>query len=370
VSKLALPTPTPELIAHSERLHGLIIERIKAAGGAIGFDEYFDLCQYAPGLGYYSAGLRKFGAGGDFVTAPEMGEVFARCVAHAFAQAIQRMGDCDVLEIGCGTGRFAADCLRELYKLNQLPKHYYLLERSADLRQRQRETLKAAVPHLMDRIAWLDAPPKDAWQGIIFGNEILDAIAPKRFEIQDGRAYELCIGSTDNALHYLLGERDTELESYLGVYLKSLPAGYRSEWQPILPAWLASVSESLKFGLVMLFDYGYERKDYYLSERTEGTLVCHYQQRMFDAPFWYPGLVDLSASVDFDALAEAGLACGLTLGRYQTQGEFILSALMDVYPDFGEIPEQERLAIARQIRQLTLPGEMGDRVQVMVLQRE
>jgi SAM-dependent MidA family methyltransferase len=370
VSKLTLPTPQPELITHSAELCALIRGEIQGSGGKIGFDRYFDLCQYAPGLGYYSAGLRKFGAGGDFVTAPELGEVFARCVAHAFAQSLERMGESCILEVGCGSGAFALTCLRELERLNQPPKQYWMLERSADLRERQQQLLHAELPHLHECIRWLDAPPSADWQGIIFGNEILDAIAPKRFEIQSGQAYELCVACHESGeFHYMLGERDLALEAHLGSFLSTLADGYRSEWQPILPAWLASLTESLKFGLVMLFDYGYERKHYYLAERAEGTLVCHYQQRMFDAPFWYPGLVDLSASVDFDALADAGQACGLQLARYQSQGEFILSALMDVYPDFAELPERERLQVSRQIRTLTLPGEMGDRVQMMVLQR-
>jgi SAM-dependent MidA family methyltransferase len=382
VSKLTLPTPPPELVSHSVELCELIRQEIQANGGRIGFDRYFDLCQYAPGLGYYSAGLRKFGAGGDFVTAPELGEVFARCVAHAFAQSLERMGESCILEVGCGSGAFALTCLRELERLNQLPKQYWMLERSADLRQRQQQLLHSELPHLQGCIRWLDAPPSADWQGIVFGNEILDAIAPKRFEMKSGQAFELCVACDESGeFHYVLGERDLALEAHLTSVsssakrdrqtsvLPTLPEGYRSEWQPILPAWLASLTASLKFGLVMLFDYGYERKHYYLAERTEGTLVCHYQQRMFDAPFWYPGLVDLSASVDFDALADAGQACGLALARYQSQGEFILSALMDVYPDFAELPERERLHVSRQIRMLTLPGEMGDRVQMMVLQR-
>jgi SAM-dependent MidA family methyltransferase len=368
---MQLPTPPPALIAHSATLRERIQREIQDSGGAIGFDRYFDLCQYAPGLGYYSAGLRKFGAGGDFVTAPELGCVFARCVAREFARNLRRLAAPKILEVGGGSGAFAVDALQELARADCLPDAYWMLERSADLRARQRERFERDAPDLLARVRWLDAPPDAPWHGIVFGNEVLDALAPKRFEISDRGAYELCVAADDNnEFHYVIGERLPELEAWLGAErLAQLPLGYRSEWQPVLTPWIAALTRELTAGELMMIDYGYTRAEFYLPERTQGSLVCHYQQRMFDAPFWYPGLVDLSSSVDFTALAEAGEQAGLAVLSYQTQSEFVLTHLIDVAPDLAELPERERLAITRQIRMLCLPGEMGERMQVMRLGR-
>ncbi len=372
MTRLNLGEPPADLIQHSNLLCALIRAEIASNGGAIGFDRYFELCQYAPGLGYYSAGLHKFGAGGDFVTAPGLGDVFARCIAASLLPTLAKLPEACILEVGCGTGVMAADILQALEQKAALPARYFMLERSADLRARQHETLAQRVPHLLAQVQWLDEPPKHAWCGVVLGNEIVDALPCQRFEITAHGPVALCVAANDQGFKYVLGAPMPEIVAYLGNELvTALPIGYRSELQPQLRPWLAGLTQSLRHGLVVLFDYGYPRREYYLPERTQGTLVCHYQQRMFDAPFWYPGLVDLSASVEFTALAQAGVECGLEFAGYLTQAEFLLhGGLPALLETLAHLTERERLAVSRQVRMLTLPGEMGDRIHVMAFARD
>ena len=369
-----LPTPASDALAHSEQVLQHIRADIEASGGWISFDRYFELCQYAPALGYYSAGATKFGRAGDFVTAPELGRVFARCVAHSWLPTLAALSAPDILEVGCGSGAFAADALQFLAEHNALPNRYLLLERSADLRARQKQRLSSLPEAIFRRVHWLDQPPTQAWQGLIFGNEVIDALPCKRFEISANGAYELGVRCDGTTLDYALGAQLPELDARLAQAIAELPQGYRSEFQPQLGAWQAGLSQALVRGLVMWIDYGYTRREYYLPERGEGTLVCHYQQHMFDAPFLWPGLVDLSASVEFTAVAEAGSEAGLELAAFMSQGEFLLDPLARapelILGDLYAMTETERLAHTRQIRLLTLPGEMGERMQMIAFARD
>lgn len=368
-----LPQPNADALAHSARVLQHIVSEIAGSGGWISFDRYFELCQYAPGLGYYSAGTTKFGRAGDFVTAPELGAVFARCVAHSWLPTLAALNTPDVLEVGCGSGAFAADALMFLAEHDALPARYLLLERSADLRARQQHRLAQLPSDIARRAYWLDAPPTDAWQGIVFGNEVIDALPCKRFEVTDSGIRELGVCASAAGLDYALGPVLPELASLLAP-LQPLPLGYRSEFQPQLAAWQQGLTQALTRGLVMWIDYGYSRREYYLPERHQGSLVCHYQQRMFDAPFLWPGLVDLSASVEFTAVAEAAAMAALELAAYMSQGEFLLDALSGaperIVGDLFAMSETQRLAYTRQIRLLTLPGEMGERMQMMAFARD
>jgi len=371
MTPLHLPKPPDELIEHSNALCALIGAEIDASGGAIGFDRYFELCQYAPGLGYYSAGLNKFGAAGDFVTAPSLGDLFARCIATTLVPTLRALPDAGILEVGCGTGAMAADILQTLNALGALPKHYWLLERSADLRQRQRETIAKLGPDLLALVSWLDAPPNAPWRGIVVGNEIGDALPTQRLEITTEGTRELYVCTRGASFDYTLGPPMPSVLERIGPdLLAQLPLGYRSEIQPQLGAWLSGLTSTMQQGLVLLFDYGYPRPEFYLPERSAGTLVCHYQQRMFDAPFWYPGLVDLSSSVEFTALAEAGIRSGLELAAYLSQAEFLMAgALAPVLGNLEMLSERARMALSLEVRTLTLPSEMGERIKLMAFAR-
>src|SRR5215468_581785 len=309
-----LPEPSRVELEHSERLSALIRAEIAAAGGAIDFARYMELALYAPGLGYYSAGATKFGAAGDFVTAPELGVVFARCLARAIAPELRATGG-DVLELGPGSGALAAELLTELERLGALPVRYRLLERSADLRQRQRARMMQHCPHLETVVEWLDTPPVQRWDGVLVANEVVDALPVRLFALRDDGLYARGV-ALDAA--GALGLRDVPADAALraavghavGERLHLLPRPYQSEVRPLLAPWLAEVTRSLRQGQALIIDYGLSNAAYYLPERNSGTLRCHFRHRAHDDPLLWPGLQDITAWVDFDALRVAALATG------------------------------------------------------------
>jgi len=373
-----LPEPSSEEAAHSARLAHAIREEI-AASGPVSFARFMERCLYAPGLGYYSAGRLKFGEGGDFVTAPELGSLFARCVARALAPALRACGEHAVwFELGGGSGVFARDALLELQALDALPEHYWLLEPSADLRERQRERLQGELSaDLFARCAWLDRPPQHAWSGVLFANEVLDALPVTRFTLRDGEVFEEHIANgdgafarTDRPADPLVAGAVRHLQRSLG---REFEDGYRSEVLPQLPWWLEAIAGTQTRGAALFVDYGYVRREFYLPERRDGTLLCHYRHRVHDDPLILPGLQDITASIDFTALAEAGVGAGFELASYAFQSEFLIAAGLDdafaaAYASAAD--EAARYALAQQVKRLTLPGEMGERFQAMLLARD
>lgn len=368
-----LPEPPDHLKQLSSELAARIQARIRE-DGPIPFADYMEMALYEPGLGYYSAGLEKFGAGGDFVTAPELGSLFAQCLAEQAADIGAGLdGDWELLELGAGSGRMALDLLVALGEA-RAPRRYRILERSGALRLAQAETLAGAPAWAAARLEWLDAPPEAGWQGLLLANEVLDALPVERFCLGDGRVLQQCVTASDEEFGWALAPAPAALlahvESLLGPRLGELPDGYCSEASPGLPAWLRAVSASLERGLALFIDYGHPRSAYYHPERRDGTLKCHYRQRVHDNPFLWPGLQDITASVDFTALAEAAAACGLTCLGYASQAQFLIGCgLAQLNEDLAELPQVERLKRAREIQRLTLPGEMGESFQAMALGR-
>jgi SAM-dependent MidA family methyltransferase len=367
-----LPEPPDDLKRISRELQARMREAMRPEG-CIAFARFMEMALYEPGLGYYSAGLHKLGAGGDFVTAPELGGLFAACLARQAAEVATWTGGYDILEIGAGTGRLAAGLLRELGE-DRLPRRYAILERSADLREVQRRTLAAEAPGLLERVAWLDRPPARPWRGLLLANEVIDALAAERFEMRDGAVRQLCVRPAADGFEWCTRAASEALESAVRRLEADLGApfedGYRSELHLRLPAWLASVSDTLETGLALFVDYGYPRREYYRAERRDGTLMCHYRHRAHDDVFFWPGLQDLTAWVDFTALAEAADDCGLDVDGYTSQAMFLAgSGLEDVLREKMAAAADGGAALAAEARQLTLPGMMGERFQVMGLGR-
>jgi SAM-dependent MidA family methyltransferase len=370
--------PDAAALAHSERLQSLIRAQIAASGGAIAFSRYMELALYAPGLGYYSAGARKFGAEGDFVTAPELGPSFAQCLADFAAQVFGQLGPgADFFEIGGGSGAFAEDALRALAARGALPARYRILEPSADLRQRQQQRLREALaPEVFDRVAWLDGPPEQEWRGVLFANEVLDALPTPRFAMRGGEVYEEFVAvDAQGALVRVDQPGDALLRAAVRHIERDVGApfaeGYRSEVLPQLPYWIQAVGGLLREGAMVFVDYGYPRHEYYLPERSDGTLVCHHRHRAHGDPFHLPGLQDITAFVDFTALAEAGVNAGFDLAGYCAQASFLINCgLPDRLVEIEALPDAvERHRRHGEIKRLTLPGEMGERFQVMGFQR-
>ena len=373
-----LPLPDADALAHSGQLQALIRAQIAEHNGAIPFSRFMELALYAPGLGYYSAGASKFGESGDFITAPELGPVFAACVAESIAPVLQQIGPAArFLEIGGGTGAFAEVALKRLLELDALPDRYAILEPSAQLRQRQRERLEQRLtPPLFELVEWLDGPFADDWDGVLFANEVIDALPTPRFAIDAGEVYEEHVAIEADALVRALRPADgflsnavRHLERQLG---RSFEHGYRSEVLPQLPYWLQAVSGGMRRGAMLFVDYGYARGEYYLPERSDGTLRAYYRHRMHGDPLLWPGLQDLTSSVDFTALAEAGVGAGFDFAGYCSQASFLLgNGLAGVLERIEQIADEgERLRRTQEVKRLTLPSEMGERFQAMGFQKD
>lgn len=368
-----LPEPPAELKTHSAKLGALLAAEC-ARDGPLPFARYMERALYAPGLGYYSAGLRKFGPGGDFITAPELGPLFAECLANALAPLLKQMDYAAILEIGAGSGALAADLWLALERLKALPERYWILERSADLRERQIEKLTLKCPQALPRVAWLDEPPKDGFVGAILGNEILDALPCARFQRHAGGWWELGVQVDSHGIREVRMPPSAELAAALGELESQLghllPDGFVSELVPHLGDWLAAVSAGLREGVAVFADYGYPRHEYYLPQRSGGTLVTHYRQRTIDSPYWYPGLTDLSASVDFTAVAQAAHTQGFQVAGFCSQAQFLIAAgLSERLEDPGPRSEREQARRIEEARRLTHAAEMGERFKVISLCR-
>jgi len=357
--------------AQSAALRKVLAERIEAGGGWIPFDEYLDLLLYAPGLGYYSAGAAKLGAAGDFTTAPELSGLFGACIARQCAPLLRGGGE--VLELGAGSGALAEVLLARLAALGAAPDHYFILETSADLRQRQQQRLGQLPPELHSRLRWLDRLPTGGLRGLILANEVADALPFQCFAVTaDGFAERGValdaqgeLGWKERPAAAALRAELAKLASTLG---QPLPLDYRSELCLRLGPWIGGLSAALNQGWLLLFDYGLGQSELYHPQRVTGTLRCHYRHRAHDDPFLYPGLQDVTAWVDFTRLAEAAADAGLTVAGYCTQAAFLLGAGIDAELEAAG-STAERAQRASEARQLLMPGEMGESFKVMALTR-
>jgi SAM-dependent MidA family methyltransferase len=354
---------------HGRRARGYLLEQIGAAGGWLSFERFMDLALYAPLVGYYSGGAQKFGAGGDFTTAPEISRLFGACVAVQCAEILERFNATSILEIGAGSGRLAADVLGRLESLRKLPRRYWILEISAELRERQREHIARHQPQLLERVQWLEQPPEEPFDGVILANEVLDALPVARFRWHADAVEELGVQVVDGRLvpswrpaGAAMADDCRRLSRAGGDW----DDGYVSEYCPRLVAWTQAVTRALRSGAALWFDYGLPRAQYYLPERHDGTLLCHFRHRAHNDPFQWVGLQDITAWVDFTRLAEASRECGFQLAGFTTQAHFLAGTGIDTEMQFiAENDAHQFAQLANQARQLLLPGEMGERFKAM-----
>ncbi len=364
-----LPQPSNDQMEHSIQLIEKIIQHIDQSGGVISFQEYMQHCLYEPGLGYYSAGSTKFGAAGDFVTAPEISSLFGQCLANQAIQLFDQGLQQQILEFGAGTGKLCADIVRQLNALSCEWSSYHILETSADLQQRQQQYLQQHLsPDDLSKIHWLSQLPEN-FNGLLLGNEVLDAM-PVNVVVKDQQWIELGVGFAEQRFQWLEYSRDSEaVRSILNIDQQNqLPQNYCTEINLNYAPWCRSVMQSCQQAVMLLIDYGYPREQYYHDARTTGTLMCFYQHRAHPDPFIFPGLQDITAFVDFDAFADAATESGFKLMGMTTQAKFLMSnGLLDLLAD--SLPDElEQLALAQQVKTLTLPGEMGDKFKVVGLQ--
>ena len=369
----SLPQPDAVSAAHSERCADYIRSRIHDAGGSISFAEFMHYALYAPRLGYYSAGTRKFGDDGDFVTAPEISPLFGRVIARQCAGVLRNVPGGAILEFGAGSGRLALEVLRTLDELDALPAEYSIMEVSADLRERQQRLLRRELPGIADRISWLDRMP-ETQRGVVIANEVLDALPVERFMRRSGGVCQLRVGDeggefvfVDEPAPDILAAAVESIEKDIG---ERLPDNYVSEVSLAAPAWLRDVAQTLEHGMILLFDYGVSRREYYAPDRNEGWLRCHFRHRAHSDPLILTGIQDLTAWVDFSAIAEVAERGGLEILGYVSQSQFLLAGDIEAeLQDFAEMPIESQLQTAAQIKMLTLPGEMGENVKCLGLAR-
>ena len=365
------PLPSADALKVSQQLVTCIRQKITAAHGSISFSDYMACVLYEPSLGYYSAGSTKIGAAGDFVTAPEISSVFSQALANQCIEVLHGIDQGSVLEFGAGTGRMAADILLHMESQAALPPAYYILELSSDLRERQQNNIKQRAPLLFDRVVWLDALP-ESFSGVMLANEVLDAMPVELLTKVNGQlksrqvAFEQHFFWQDIRAADELVSTVKKLESDLGFVF---PDGYLIEINRQVAPWLDAIYASMKNGVVLLIDYGYSRKEYFHPQRHMGTLLCHYRHRVHDDVFYFPGLQDITASVEFTAVAEHAAAAGFEVLGFSDQASFLIGCGLEQLcaERMGEKDQLKLLKMSQEIKTLTLPSEMGERFKVMGL---
>lgn len=369
-----LPLPDATSQAVSDRLLRQIRRTIEKAGGAIPFDHFMEMALYAPGLGYYVAGSRKFGGQGDFITSPEVSPLFAQCLARQVVPVLSAVLEGEVLEFGAGSGLLAADLLTELEDLGALPQRYLILEVSPELQSRQYQTLEARVPHLLSLVDWLDDMPS-GFCGVVIANELLDAMPVSRFRIMDGAVEECFVVSDELGLKECFDDPVTpglvdavnDIQQARG----SLPSDYVSEINLRQASWISALAAAMRRGAAILIDYGYSGTEYYHPQRNRGTLMCHYRHRAHTDPFRWVGLQDITSQVDFTAATRAAIEAGFNLGGYTTQAHFLIANGLDsLLADSDPNNLKKHMSLVQGVKRLTLPSEMGERFKVLGLLKD
>ncbi len=372
----ALAEPDNEAKKRSRLLTKNVKDRCDQAAGWIRFSEFMNTALYEPGLGYYSGGLQKFGEQGDFITAPEVSPLFGQCLAGQVAEIFQNFKKVSdekpsIMEFGAGSGLLAADMLLKLEELAALPEKYLILELSAELQCRQKETIKNKVPHLLDRVYWLDQIPTDISNAVVIANEVLDAMPVECFRIKGDEVETLMVSVENEKLVSAYRADDYSGEKINLIRNRSelgFADGYASEFNPAIGGWLSAIESKMSNAVVLLIDYGYNEKEYYHPDRTEGTLMCYYRHKAHDDFFWWPGLQDITAFVNFTDVAYSAVDLNLAVAGYTTQAAFLLAnGLSDLHASQVTDEVRQQIKLSQQIKTLTLPSEMGDRFKVMAL---
>jgi SAM-dependent MidA family methyltransferase len=363
---MSLPTPTPEALSISQQLVQVITEEIQAHGW-ISFARYMELALYAPGLGYYSAGAAKLGAAGDFITAPEISPLFGRSLAQQVAQVLRVTGG-DVLEVGAGSGRLACDVLAELIRLECAPDHYYILEVSADLRERQQQLVAKELPDWVGKVVWLSELPA-AFTGCMIGNEVLDAMPVHIIHQTRHGLYERGVVS-ENQQFVWQDQPLTQGVLFDTATALALMPDYLTEINLSALGFISSLAQCLQRGAVVMIDYGFGEGEYYHPQRNQGTLMCHYRQHAHPDPFYLPGLQDITAHVDFTAVGVAGIEAGLQLAGYTSQAQFLINCgITDLLALTSADDVAAYVPQVAAVQKLMSPAEMGELFKVMAWTR-
>ena len=374
---MSLPTPSADAQEVSHALSARIAERITAAGGWLAFADFMDMALHLPGLGYYAGGSLKFGAAGDFVTAPELTPLFGQTLARQIADILAALPvdsvssastfQVSLIEVGAGSGKLAADLLLALESLDALPAGYGILELSGELRARQQQTIRELAPQLVDRVVWLDVLPEE-FVGVVVANELLDALPTHAVAWREGGLMER--GVELQGQRFAWAERPAPAALAAAMAVLPVESSYESEISLATRAWVAEWASRLKQGALLLIDYGLPRHELYHPHRNGGTLRCHYRQRTHENPFWWPGLSDITSHVDFTAVAEAGFDAGLNVMGYISQAGFLINCgIGDLLAERQQAGGEQAVRASGAVQVLLAPGEMGELFKVIALGR-
>ena len=360
---MQLPVPSPDALLVSRALKSLIREEIRASEYWISFARFMELALYAKDLGYYSGVATKLGKGGDFTTAPEITTLFGATLAN-FAASLSLHKPLRVLEFGAGSGKLAEDFLRAARELGLEVADYFILELSSDLRERQQQRLAGE-----EQVSWLDTPP-NSFSGLIFCNEVLDAMPVPLMVRKNDQWWERGVAIFDDQFVFADRPVDQALCAHIPD-VADLPEGYLTEVHPRQEGFVSLLGDMLQAGeggLAVLIDYGFPAREYYLPQRSGGTLMCHYRHHAHGDPFLHVGLQDITAHVDFTGLARTGLEHGLEVAGYMSQAAFLLSAGLPQWLEKSR-PEEAALwlPLANAVQKLTSPAEMGELFKVLLL---
>jgi SAM-dependent MidA family methyltransferase len=376
-SSKALPEPDAE----SKQRSLLLCDRVRSAcdnsDGSVRFSDFMDIALYEPGLGYYSGGLKKFGEKGDFITSPEVSPLFGQCLANQLAEVLANFEKVNndksyVIEFGAGSGILAVDILLRLEQLEILPEKYFILELSAELKQRQKATIKEKIPHLLMCVQWLNHLPGKLTNVVVVANEVLDAMPVECFRVTDNKIETLMVAIENDELVSRYVPAAVEVIDKVSTILQrsevTLPTGYCSEYNPAISAWLAGIASEVEHLVILLIDYGYNECEYYHADRDHGTLMCYYQHRAHDDFFWWPGLQDITAFVNFTDVAYSAVDLAMDVSGYTTQAAFLLgNGLAELHESQVTDDIKQQITLSQQIKTLSLPSEMGDKFKVMAL---
>lgn len=359
-------------LEHSLLVREQLMQHINRKGGWINFEEFIDFVMYKPGLGYYSAGAEKIGYSGDFTTAPEISKLFGMALANQITPILDHFQCRSIIEIGAGTGKLAFDIISQLNEYQVNFDHYYILELSADLKQRQQSMLSHLPKKVFNKIVWLDSATMDPINGVIIANEVIDALPFTRFKVHNGQIYELGICYKDNELieqsrlaDELLTDLVLKISKEIGI---TFDDGYTSEIRINFKRWFRAIESMLSSGAMFFVDYGYSRQEYYDPTRTNGSMICHYRNVAHEDPLSHLGIQDISASVDFSLLADVALQRNIEVGFFTSQSEFLInSEILEVIDSV--IDEGLKMKLTQEVKQLLLPNQMGEIFKCMLLNK-
>ena len=356
--------------SHSALVLENLVEEIKANEGWISFEDFFDFVMYQPGLGYYSAGAKKLGASADFTTSPEISRLFGKTVSNQVKAFLNNFESPSIIEIGAGSGRLAYDIITNLINSKTDFDKYYILEVSADFRERQKQELSLLPDDAFEKVIWLDSILEAPVEGIVIGNEVIDALPFKRFKVIDNKVHEIGVTIKNDQLTESIRDADKTLAEEVRLIEKALnrdfEQNYTSEIRLNFGKWLKGVSSMLKSGAILFIDYGYSRQEYYAEDRKNGSMICHYRNTAHENPFLNLGVQDISASVEFTLLAEKALEEHLEVGLFTSQSDFLING--NILGELDKIEDDSlRIQLTQEIKQLLMPSQMGQTFKCMML---